>query len=399
MAKDWFYENVKSAYEFGLVKGVSETRFNPSGTVTLAETVTLAARINSIYRTGKADFTESAVWYQPYVDYAVENSIINTEEYSDYNKAANRAQFAQIMASALDESALPAINTIEVIPDVSINEKHGSAVYLLYKAGILTGNDSYGTFTPDSSITRSAVATIVTRMADTSLRKAFTLADKPVPVASIAFSTASTSVKIGESVTLQASVSPSNATDKSITYLSSDPSVAPVNSTTGRVTALKKGTTIITATSTNGIKATTGVVVREASINDYVAPTVQEYMDGKYRTMPVVEVNSVGGAKVKWKAKYLGSKTVAYYTVTMTMKDPYGTVLKDEISGKTTINCKVQGPVKTGENLLIYNIIGYNNFCNMVQISNIKLEFTDGTSVSGDYSFLVRSFNPRYDGI
>ena len=128
--KDWFYENVKTAYELGLVKGVSETRFNPSGTVSLAETITLAARINSIYKTGKADFTEDVVWYQPYVDYAIENSIIKAEDYRDYNKAATRAQFALILKNALPEEALPKINNIAfgTIPDVDISALYSNAV-------------------------------------------------------------------------------------------------------------------------------------------------------------------------------------------------------------------------------------------------------------------------------
>ena len=50
------------------------------------------------------------------------------------------------------------------------------AVYRLYRAGILTGSDDLGTFYPDSSIQRSAVAAIVTRMASPALRKTVTLA-------------------------------------------------------------------------------------------------------------------------------------------------------------------------------------------------------------------------------
>lgn len=43
---------------------------------------------------------------------------------------------------------------------------NADASYRLYRAGVLTGNDSAGTFTPSASIERSAVAALVTR-ADT----------------------------------------------------------------------------------------------------------------------------------------------------------------------------------------------------------------------------------------
>ena len=49
----------------------------------------------------------------------------------------------------------------------------------LYNAGILTGSDAAGSFKPTSTIQRSEVATIVTRMADKSLRKTFTLSAAP----------------------------------------------------------------------------------------------------------------------------------------------------------------------------------------------------------------------------
>jgi hypothetical protein len=93
---------------------------------------------------------------------------------------ATRAQFAAILAAALPSDALPAINHVEAgeIPDVVGTESYGAAVYLLYNAGILTGSDEYGTFNPNSNIMRSEVATIVTRMAKTDVRKMFTLSEK-----------------------------------------------------------------------------------------------------------------------------------------------------------------------------------------------------------------------------
>lgn len=262
-SSSWYADSVAAAYRKGLVKGTSATQFNPNGNMTIAETITLAARLRSIYETGKAEFEQSDPWYQTYVDYATENGIIAEGDFSDYTKAATRAQFAYIMAKALPGEALSTINNIPFgqIPDVSLSETYSGAVYKLYKAGILTGNDSYGTFTPDSTITRSAVATIVTRMADMSLRKEFVLEDKPVEVTGISLSKTSLTLYSGMLSSLTAYVWPENATNRYVAWSSSNPKVATV-SYVGVVSALSEGTAVITATTVNGKSVSCTVTVK-----------------------------------------------------------------------------------------------------------------------------------------
>ena len=41
---DWFYGYAAAAYRAGIVKGVSATRFNPQGTITRQEALTMVAR-------------------------------------------------------------------------------------------------------------------------------------------------------------------------------------------------------------------------------------------------------------------------------------------------------------------------------------------------------------------
>lgn len=48
----WFFANVKNAFELGLMKGTSNGKFSPEGSITLAETITIAARIHSRATTG-----------------------------------------------------------------------------------------------------------------------------------------------------------------------------------------------------------------------------------------------------------------------------------------------------------------------------------------------------------
>jgi hypothetical protein len=173
---DWFAGNVAAAYELGLMQGSGEGRFNASGNVKIAEAIALAARIDSIFFTGRADFEQGAVWHQCYVDYALDVGIIDSP-FDDYDVEATRAQFAQILCGALPTYALEQINWIDdgAIPDVPATESFAEAVYRLYRAGILTGSDELGSFKPDTGISRVEAAAIVTRMADESLRRTVTL--------------------------------------------------------------------------------------------------------------------------------------------------------------------------------------------------------------------------------
>lgn len=177
-AGSWFAPNVQAAYELDLMTGSSATTFNPSGNLTIAEALVLACRLHSTYvGDGETFAPDGGTWYQPYVDYAVETGIIADGAYTDYTATATRAQFAAILAAALPDEALPAINSVTKLPDLDANATYAAAVLKLYNAGILTGSDAAGSFKPTSTIQRSEVATIVTRMADKSLRKTFTLSE------------------------------------------------------------------------------------------------------------------------------------------------------------------------------------------------------------------------------
>ncbi|MDE6650561.1 MAG: Ig-like domain-containing protein, partial [Muribaculaceae bacterium] len=81
-----------------------------------------------------------------------------------------------------------------------------------------------------------------------------------ISVTGISISETSLSLIEVETATLTASILPENATDKTVTWTSSDTSVATVSSN-GEVTAIKAGSAIITATSSNGLKVTCSVTV------------------------------------------------------------------------------------------------------------------------------------------
>lgn len=72
----------------------------------------------------------------------------------------------------------------------------------------------------------------------------------PVLVSSISISPSSQAMKVGESLSIVPTISPSDATNQSLQWLSSNTAVATV--TEGKVVALNVGTAVITATSSDG---------------------------------------------------------------------------------------------------------------------------------------------------
>ena len=177
---DWYTEYVAAVYELGLMQGDTEGRFRPDSGVTLAETAALAARLHRIWNAGSAAFDQGEPWYQAYVDYCRENGIL-TGDFADWSAPAKRSEFASLLSRALPVSALPEINAVvdDAIPDVPAGIAEAPGIYLLYRAGVLTGGDQYGTFSPDSEIRRSEVAAILSRMAFRSLRRTVSLVPKP----------------------------------------------------------------------------------------------------------------------------------------------------------------------------------------------------------------------------
>ena len=182
---DWFSWNVRTVYEYGLMNGKSTTNFDTSSGVTVAETITIASRLHAIYYTGSDQFETSSPWYQTYVDYALANQIID-QPASNYDAVATRLEFAMILSNALPDKVLSEINQVadDSIPDVSVEDDGSDAVYQLYRAGIMTGSDAYGTFYPATNIKRSEVAAVVSRMVDETQRKSVTLEKRAKVIAS-----------------------------------------------------------------------------------------------------------------------------------------------------------------------------------------------------------------------
>ena len=136
--------------------------------------------------------------------------------------------------------------------------------------GITWSSSSNGVATvgADGTVTAkgagTATVTVSTNDGDFKASCTVTVKAKPpavIPVENLAINSGSLELKIGESGRLTAAVSPDNATDKTVTWTSSDSSVVSVDEN-GNLTAHKTGTATITA-SAGGKSAACTVTVPE----------------------------------------------------------------------------------------------------------------------------------------
>ena len=86
-----------------------------------------------------------------------------------------------------------------------------------------------------------------------------------LPVESVGLDKSTAELHVGENATLVATVLPVNASDKSVSWTSSNPDVATVDAT-GKVTAVAVGTATITVTTTDGGKTATCTVTVKAAL-------------------------------------------------------------------------------------------------------------------------------------
>lgn len=176
---DWFYEDVRTLYELGLARGKGDL-FDPNGELTVAEVITMASRLRSLYETGSSESGHDeydigvGAWYVPYLRHLVAKGAIGEELKGAYDRPATRAEAAHVMANALPEEMFRPVNRETVaagrasgqyLQDVGEDTPYWEDILLLYDWGIAGGTGDGGSFQPSASISRCQAAAMVVRLA------------------------------------------------------------------------------------------------------------------------------------------------------------------------------------------------------------------------------------------
>lgn len=181
-----FHDNIAALYEYGLTVGKGDGTFGVRDNVSVGAAIVFAGRIHSLYQYGNTETGADAYSsqkvssaYAPYVAYLKAEGILSDSLAVACSKPATRGQVAGILADCLPESALPGTWTAEVtaahvtgsyIPDVNPSTPYAREILRLYGCGVSKGSDTRGAYYPSSKVTRGALAAMLTRMVDPSLR-------------------------------------------------------------------------------------------------------------------------------------------------------------------------------------------------------------------------------------
>ena len=202
---------------------------------------------------------------------------------------ANNIGTAQICARALDGSNKYGVATVKVTPIYTETLKVLVSMVTIYKGhyayhpeiqrtpAVPTDPTLYWTsedsdkvvvdsktgclYAKNCTETNKPVKVTVTAKDGSNVETQFFVEVKPIPVESIKVTPSAKLLSPGDTFTVYASIEPTNATNISVTWSSSNNRVATVNASSGQVKAISNGTAIITASAEDGRKIAKSTII------------------------------------------------------------------------------------------------------------------------------------------
>ncbi len=167
--KSWYDKSVRFAYNYGLVKGMTKTTFEPETPMSRAMLVTVLYRMeNSPKISTKTKFKDvkSEDWYAKAVAWASKNGIVNgmTEKTFEPNTQITRAQMVTMLYryAQFCNRDISAKKSLKSFPDYKkVPDWAEDAMKWAIADEIINGMD--GKIAPNGNATRAQVATILSR--------------------------------------------------------------------------------------------------------------------------------------------------------------------------------------------------------------------------------------------
>lgn len=193
---------------------------------------------------------------------------------------------------------------------------------------------------------------------------------REIPVTDIILDKTSINLEVGESTFINATVVPSDADNKLLTYTSSDERIITVDSK-GVITAISSGNALINVTAINGISKS-------------ITVSVTEKMD------PVLEVDKTNVVLSVGMEEIINIKVIPDRNVTMYSDNPDIATINNNVitavgSGSTTIHITTD----LGDEVLVYVQVNSNK-----PITSIVLDYEDITLIEGESIYINATIYP-----
>lgn len=171
----WYTEAVSTVYSEGIMKGKTDTTFDPTAKITRAEVVTAFSRVAIAKTAGKGDslpFTDtvSGQWYSDSVGWAAENGIVTGRGNGVFSPADNitRAELASILTKFVSYMGidLPDDPKVSAFADADTFDTWMTGpIDAVRKNGLMQGTD--GKFNPRGNATRAEIAQVIKNLLPT----------------------------------------------------------------------------------------------------------------------------------------------------------------------------------------------------------------------------------------
>ncbi len=221
---------------------------------------------------------------------------------------------------------------------------------------------------------KAGTATITAKAGDKTAKCTVTVTAAFVPVTSVTLNKTTLEMTEGDETTLTATVKPDNATDKTVTWTTSDASVATV--TDGKVKALKAGSVTITATA--GEKSATCAITVKAKVIPVTSVTLDKttlsLVEGDDATLvATVKPDNAIDKTVTWTSS---DASVATVTDGQVHAVKVGTAVITAKAGDKTATCTVTVATK------------------VIPVTSIWLDKSEMELTEGDEAVLTATVKP-----
>ena len=333
------------------------------------------------------------------------NFINDNSIYSIYNIARDCSLYAKweegsvsVTGVTLDKTTMEVeVNEIKTLKS-TVTPENATNKNVTYSSSDKTIAivDEYGNVTGIKAGT--ATITVTTEDGNKTATCTVTVKASNIAVTGIELDKTAAEINIDKTITLTATIKPNNATNKNVTWKSSDETIATVDAN-GIVTGIKEGTATITATTEDGNKtATCAVTVKDGAVKPIIKKVDAESSKGQYIVYVTLEDNGAEISKVEFDANDITANKTSdgrYYflpeknkTYTIKVTDKNGNIVTKDYTVTNLLEKSKAEPSKDSKGNYIVEITPQTNH----EVDKVTVngeDITKNVTEDGKYWFIV----------